>query len=151
MDKRDWNPNALPLASLGRRLASLFYDALLDFGVLLIGFLFPHLLLALAWERALPGPLLFAHVFGLLGLYHLWLWRHGGQTLAMRAWRIRLVDLAGAPPTRFQLALRYCLAWPSLLFYGAGLIWALFDRERQFLHDRLSGTRLIVVPPTRGS
>jgi uncharacterized RDD family membrane protein YckC len=35
------------------------------------------------------------------------------------------------------------LLWPSIGFYGAGLIWAIFDRDRQFLHDRLSGTRIV--------
>ncbi|MCX7897980.1 MAG: RDD family protein [Rhodocyclaceae bacterium] len=140
----------LPLATLKRRLASLLYDALLAFGVLLVGFFAPQLALGLIWQVAWPGEALLLHVFFLLGLYFVWLWRHGGQTLAMKAWRIRLVDRAGAPPTLFQLCLRYFLAWPSLLFYGAGIIWAFFDRERQFLHDRLSGTRLIVVPPTPG-
>jgi len=36
------------------------------------------------------------------------------------------------------------LAWPSLAFLGCGLLWALFDRDRQFLHDRLAGTRIVV-------
>ncbi|HET7776841.1 MAG TPA: RDD family protein, partial [Azospira sp.] len=31
----------------------------------------------------------------------------------------------------------------SLGFFGAGIVWSLFDRERQFLHDRLAGTRLV--------
>ena len=43
-----------------------------------------------------------------------------------------------------RLVLRYALAWPSLLYLGAGLLWAFFDRDRQFLHDRLSGTRLVL-------
>jgi len=51
-------------------------------------------------------------------------------------------------PEMKQLLLRYFLSWPSLLFYGVGLIWAFFDRDRQFLHERLSGTRIIFVPPT---
>jgi uncharacterized RDD family membrane protein YckC len=29
---------------------------------------------------------------------------------------------------------------------GVGLWWALFDRDRQFLHDRLAGTRIILLP-----
>jgi uncharacterized RDD family membrane protein YckC len=41
------------------------------------------------------------------------------------------------------LALRYVLAWPCLVYLGAGLFWAIFDRDRQFLHDRLAGTRLV--------
>jgi uncharacterized RDD family membrane protein YckC len=30
-----------------------------------------------------------------------------------------------------------------------GLLWALVDRDRQFLHDRLAGTRLVAVPPAK--
>ncbi|HEY6895974.1 MAG TPA: RDD family protein, partial [Rhodocyclaceae bacterium] len=37
---------------------------------------------------------------------------------------------------------RYLLSWPSILFFGAGLIWAYLDRDRQFMHDRLAGTRI---------
>ena len=42
--------------------------------------------------------------------------------------------------------LRYALAWPSVLLCGIGLWWALIDRDRQFLHDRLAGTRIILLP-----
>jgi len=42
--------------------------------------------------------------------------------------------------------LRFCLALAGLALAGAGFWWALFDRDRQFLHDRLLGTRLIRVP-----
>jgi uncharacterized RDD family membrane protein YckC len=32
------------------------------------------------------------------------------------------------------------------VLFPASIAWALFDRERQFLHDRLAGTRLVSVP-----
>jgi uncharacterized RDD family membrane protein YckC len=93
---------------------------------------------------------LLAHVYVALGAYFLWLWRRNGQTLAMQTWRIRLVAADGTEPIGYGRALlRYTLAWFSLLFYGAGLIWALFDRDRQFLHDRLAGTRLVLLPPSK--
>ena len=87
--------------------------------------------------------MLVLHIFLLLGGYFLWYWHHGGQTLAMQTWKLQLQSAHGLKPTWRQLALRYLLAWPSLLLYGAGLIWALFDRDRQFLHDRLAGTRIV--------
>ena len=69
--------------------------------------------------------------------YFLWSWLRGGQTLAMKAWRIRLVEV-----TPRRALLRFVLA--SLLVpTGVSILWAMFDRERQFLHDRLAGTRLI--------
>jgi uncharacterized RDD family membrane protein YckC len=68
--------------------------------------------------------------------YFLWSWLRGGQTLAMKAWRIRLVEVTPLKALiRFVLAL---LLVPALI----SIVWSLFDRDRQFLHDRLAGTRL---------
>lgn len=143
--------SAQPLASLGRRLASLLYEALLLTGVLLVAFLLPHLALGMGLGITAAGPLLLAHVFIVVAAYFLWQWRHGGQTLAMKTWRLRIVGCDDKPPTNAQLLVRHLLSWPSVLFYGAGLFWAFFDRDRQFLHDRLAGTRIIFVPPTTAS
>ena len=123
----------------------MLYEALLQLGVLGATFLLPHLLLGVIGHIALPGPVLFAHVFGILALYFLWYWRHGGQTLAMQTWKLKLVTVNGSAPAWKQLWLRYLLTWPSLLLYGVGLIWAIFDRDGQFLHDRLAGTRIISI------
>lgn len=131
------------LPGIRRRLASLLYECLLLLGILAALFLLPHLILGLVAGVTPPGSALVLHVFLLLGCYFLWYWRHGGQTLAMQTWGIQLQSVRGLTPTWRQLALRYLLAWPSLLLYGAGLIWALFDRDRQFLHDRLAGTRIV--------
>ena len=68
--------------------------------------------------------------------YFLWCWLRGGQTLAMKAWHIRLV---GVTPRR--AIVRFLL----LALLPVSIVWALFDRDRQFLHDRLAGTRLIDV------
>lgn len=136
-------PSRSELPGLRRRLASMAYESLLLLGVLAIGFLAPHLALGMAFGIALPGWLSLGHVFVLLGAYFVWSWRHGGQTLAMQTWKIALSTPGGAPPSLARLALRYLLAWPSIAYLGAGLLWALFDRDRQFLHDRLAGTRLV--------
>jgi uncharacterized RDD family membrane protein YckC len=126
----------------------MFYESPLLLGVLSVTFILPHLALGMGFEIVLPGPLLLLHIFLVIGTYFVWYWTHGGQTLAMQTWRLRIVNVDGGPPELNQLLLRYLLSWPSLLLYGAGLIWACFDRDRQFLHERLSGTRIICVPPT---
>ena len=72
-----------------------------------------------------------------LAAYFLWCWLRGGQTLAMRAWRIRLV---GVTPAR--AVLRFVLA---IVLFPLSILWALVDRDRQFLHDRLAGTRLVLL------
>ncbi len=136
-------PSRSETPGLRRRLASMAYESLLLLGVLAIGFFVPHLALGMGFGIALPGWVSLCHVFVLLGAYFVWSWRHGGQTLAMQTWKIALSTPDGAPPSVARLALRYLLAWPSIAYLGAGLLWALFDRDRQFLHDRLAGTCLV--------
>jgi len=131
------------LPGLRRRLASMTYEGLLLLGVLSVTFMLPHLALGIGLGIVLPGPLLLAHVIVVVGAYFLWYWHHGGQTLAMQTWKLQLVSARGDAPSISLLLLRYALAWISLGFWGAGLVWALFDRDRQFLHDRLAGTRIV--------
>lgn len=131
------------LPSLRRRIASMAYESLLLLGVLSVTFMLPHLALGMGFGIVLPGWVLISHVFVVLGTYFVWYWHHGGQTLAMQTWKIRLTTPNGTEPTLARLALRYVLAWPSVIYLGAGVVWALFDRDHQFLHDRLAGTRLV--------
>ena len=77
--------------------------------------------------------------------YFLWSWLRGGQTLAMKAWKIRLVEV-----TPRKALLRFVLAL-FLVPTGLSIFAVFFDRERQFLHDRLAGTRLIDARPTTSS
>ncbi|MBL8483080.1 MAG: RDD family protein [Rhodocyclaceae bacterium] len=141
----------LERATLRRRLASMLYEALLMLGVLGLGFMVPNLVLGVVWQISVPGWAAWLHLFLLMGLYFVWYWVNGGQTLAMQTWRVRLVDAVrgGAPVPVSRALLRYLLSWPSLLFFGAGLLWALLDRDRQFLHDRLAGTRVVFLGPQR--
>ncbi len=126
----------------------MLYETLLLLGVLSVTFIVPHLILGLAWGISLPGVLLWLHLFLVIGVYFIWLWCRDGQTLAMQTWRVRLIDAnSGNPVSRTKALLRYTLAWPAVLALGAGLVWALFDRDRQFLHDRLAGSRLVLLPP----
>ena len=139
-------------ASIRRRLASLIYECMLVTALLALAWLFPHVLIGVLWRWTAPAWLLWLHFFLLPGIYFSWLWHRGGRTLAMQTWKLQLVDAAsGAPPSPTQAVLRYCLAWPSMLCLGIGMSWAVFDKDRQFLHDRLAGTRIIFVQPTTAS
>lgn len=133
----------IQVPNLGRRIASMAYESLLLLGVLSVFFLLPHVVLGIGFSIALPGWMLIIHVFILLGCYFVWYWQHGGQTLAMQTWKIKISTPGGAKPSPAQLILRYVLSWPSISCLGVGLLWALIDPDRQFLHDRLAGTRLI--------
>lgn len=137
----------MPLPGIFRRLTCMLYESLLLLGVLSVTFMVPHLILGMGFKLAFPGWVLLGHVFAVLGAYFIWYWSHGGQTLAMQTWKIQLTTATGSHPTPARMLLRYALAWPSVVYFGVGLIWALFDRDRQFLHDRLAGTRLVFKQP----
>ncbi|KIO47720.1 RDD family protein, partial [Nitrosospira sp. NpAV] len=77
------------------------------------------------------------------GIYFIWFWTHGGQTLAMQTWKLQLVSANGGKVTTQQAMVRYLMAVIGISFLGFGLLWALFNRDRQFLHDKLAGTRII--------
>lgn len=124
----------------------MLYDGLLLVGVWAALFLVPHLVVGLVWQRVAPPAVLAVHLVLAFGLYFVWFWRRAGQTLAMQTWRLKLVDAStGSAPSLPRAIARYALCWPSLLFFGAGLLWSLFDRDRQFLHDRLAGTRIVAL------
>ena len=133
-------PEAPP--GMARRLASMLYESLVVFAVLLIGFLLPQIVLN-AFGMVVSGKLLLLHVLALLMLYFVWFWLNGGQTLPMKTWKLRLVGEDGGSLRPLQAILRYLAAWPSILLCGIGIFWAFFDKDRQFLHDRIAGTRIV--------
>lgn len=131
------------LARLGRRLLSLVYEALMLAAVLLAGG-FAFMAFAGRIEPVLARPVSQVFLLLLAGTYFVWQWRLGGQTLPMKTWRIRLVTVTGEPLTMRHAVCRFVLAAVGMLFFGIGVIWAFFDRDRQFLHDRLAGTRIVM-------
>jgi uncharacterized RDD family membrane protein YckC len=76
-------------------------------------------------------------VLVMFAAYFLWCWLRGGQTLPMKAWKIRVVAVT---PKKALLRFLYALV---LVPTGVSLVWTFFDPDRQFLHDRLAGTRLV--------
>lgn len=117
-----------------------------------------------------PRILFQLYLAGVVAAYFVWFWTHGGQTLAMKTWRFRLVDTNGRGLTVARALVRFAAAavffGPAcvgivLIFFPnrisaaismwtfvpllATLLWARFDDNRQFLHDRLAGTRLVIV------
>ena len=79
------------------------------------------------------------------GAYFSWFWTHGGQTLAMQTWKMRVIqaDSMDAGISLRQAVMRYLFALIGIALLGCGILWALFDRDRQFLHDRLARTRIV--------
>ncbi len=107
------------------------------------------LILGIGFGVLPSGGVMWVWIYLVLGGYFTWYWRQGGQTLAMQTWKLRIVAADGTPVSRRQAWLRYTLAWASLCVGGIGLLWAIIDPARQFLHDRLAGTRIVLLltPP----
>jgi uncharacterized RDD family membrane protein YckC len=130
-----------------RRLAAIFYDAVLLFAVLLLAaalVVVPYLSLiggdfpAHAWWFR-------AWLVAFIWAFFAYFWTHGGQTLGMSAWRLRLVRADGGRPRLADALLRLACATLSLAPVGLGLLWALIDRDGLAWHDRWSRTRLVMV------
>lgn len=140
-------------AGLARRLAALVYDSLLLLG---LWFATAALLLAASGGQLSHADrptwllvLLRASLVLVTFLFWGGFWTHGGQTLGMRAWRLRLVSDDGGPIS-WRQAVRRCLAaLLSLAVLGLGYLWIPIDPQRRAWHDRLSGTRVIVLPKNR--
>jgi len=135
-------------AALHWRLLALLYDL---FPLVAIWFATSALGMALhGWEPITPGTvgawLQLAALLAASFLYFAVSWRRGGQTIGMRAWRLRLVGTRGAVPSWRQLALRALVAIASLGCLGLGFLWSLADPQGRSWHDLASGTRMLRLP-----
>jgi uncharacterized RDD family membrane protein YckC len=88
--------------------------------------------------------LLQLYLWGVIGAYFVWCWLKSGQTLAMQAWKIKLLDQHNQLLSLKVAVLRYALASMSFMLCGIGFLWAIIDKERLFLHDRLLQCRLVL-------
>lgn len=150
-------------------MACWLYEGLLLFALLFVGALIQGLL------GLLIKPLNSAHamqvmLFLVFGVYFVWFWSQGRQTLAMKTWHIGVRDTVGQPVTRIRALARYALSWlwflpplaacayfhlpageTAVIVLGWIAVWALLSRfhpQQQFLHDALAGTRLVNIRPT---
>ena len=157
-----------------RRVTAMVYEFFLLFAVEMLAVLIYILLTGNRQEPLLQHGLKL-YLFLVTGLYFTWCWRDSGHTLAMKTWRIKVVQAGDVSPARLPwrtAIVRYLLAWgwfaPALVvcaLFGLhakgeiavaltiGIVaWALtafLDKDRQFLHDRLAGTRLVQLPKVK--
>ncbi len=129
-------------------MAALLYELVLVIALVMaagaIALPVSHLL-----DPALTRPLFQLLALAALGAYFVYCWSHSGQTLPMKTWRLRLVLASGDALTGRDAWRRFVFAVPCVAAGGVGYLWALVDRERQFLHDRLAGTRIIRILPAK--
>jgi uncharacterized RDD family membrane protein YckC len=131
-------------ATLKRRLISLVYELLILAAVLFAGTL-PAVMLTRAWEPAVARTALQLWLLVICACFYVWQWRGTGQTLPMKTWKLKLVNVDGTPLSTRRALARFGAALASLATLGAGFLWALADRDKQFLHDRLAGTRIVTT------
>jgi len=134
-------------AGFGRRFAASIYDAFL-LAALLIVFTFAALLFTggHAILRDTAGPWYYLYCGGELGVvaaYYILNWIRSGQTLGMRAWRLRAVSESGKPLTLEAATWRFVFAFLAWSPAALGVLWLYLDPERLALHDRLSRTRVV--------
>lgn len=133
-------------APLWRRLLASVYDGLLMLALwmsaLFLDVMIRDSLLGLPLSLAALRALTFLIWLGFFG----WFWLHGGQTLGMRAWRLRLQRSDGLALAWPDVLLRYGVAWFSWGLAGLGMLWCLVDRQRRAWHDIAAGTVVIVLP-----
>lgn len=154
---------------IARRLACFVYEGVLLFGVVMIaGYLYSSLT---QQRHALQGQTgLQAFLFVVLGIYFTWFWSRGGQTVAMKAWHLRLLTVDGKSVSQPRALARYVVSWlwflPALAsvhaaglhsggaIFGAMTVGVLayaalawLRPDRQFWHDVVCGTRLVTWRP----
>jgi uncharacterized RDD family membrane protein YckC len=154
------NSESVQIAPLLRRLAAVFYDGLLLLAVILLA---SALLIPFSGTAQPPSyhPVRTLYLLVVCFIFLGWFWTHGGQTLGMRAWRIRLELASGKPLTWPQAALRYVISLPLWLFISSlsvgalerlpmpvlsvvAVIWLAVDYWPNNWRDRLSRTHVVM-------
>ena len=159
-------------APLLRRFAALLYESLLLGALLLLAGFALAAIVSPSPDPGLRSPqipslpariLTLAALFVVAGAYYVWSWTGGRRSLPMKTWRLRLVRIDGRSLDARTALTRYVAAWigPVLMILayaalqptgharfafwllGVNYAWALIDRDRRFLHDRIARTRLI--------
>jgi uncharacterized RDD family membrane protein YckC len=148
----------LPRAGLLRRLAALLYDMFLVFAMwMCLGFLIQAVLWLLGLStnelvdgRAQTNPLSSIVFLVMMGTssacFYLWFWRRTGQTLGMIAWRIKALRLDNKLIPAQQGLIRFVAAWPAFWLGGLGYLWLYVDKEHDAVHEKLSGTKTVLLP-----
>jgi len=138
------DPGARP-APLWRRLAAVCYDLLLVVALLMA---LTMVVIMIRGGLAIEsGSVWFQTLLvACWWLYFAWSWTHGGQTIGMRAWRLRIRSVAGTDVGWREATIRFIAAGLSTAAAGLGFLWALVDTGRCTWHDRVSKTRLEFRP-----
>ncbi|NKB97435.1 MAG: RDD family protein [Pseudomonadales bacterium] len=130
-------------AGLSRRLGALLYDVLLIIALWMVTVLVAVLLNS---GEAVTGLFMQLVFFLEPILFYGYFWLRQGQTLGMKAWRLKLVDTDGQDPTMGQVIKRMLMGPLSLICLGLGYAWYFVGTRQQTWHDRFSNTYVVLLP-----
>ena len=152
-----------------KRLLVALYDSLL---VLATIFIASALTLPFTKGEAVHSNIFMSlYLLAVIFVFFGWFWTHGGQTLGMRAWKMKLIQpgqeavswkqalirfLSGLPswslflfglialivPDKIQL-IKLSVEVPEWLITLLGFLWICFDNRANNWRDRLSKTHLV--------
>ena len=157
-----------PLAGLWRRFGAFVHELLFLLAYLFIVSLvfasFSGESMTAGKPQILTGPIAVlqqVYLFVSIGGYFIYFWIEGRRTLAFKTWHLRLVSTDGGAVSLKRAVVRYLATWigpafglASFMMLGtrasawwifalfANFLWAFADPARQFLHDRIAGTRV---------
>ncbi len=135
-------------ARLPRILGAIFYDTLIVFSLVFV---------AAQWFPLVPEHLQTQpsmqllkqlYVLTICFAYFAYSWRRGGQTIGMKAWRLKLMqsDVSTHDISWKQCLIRYLVAIISWLALGGlGFLWILFNKQHRSWHDLASKTHLVTL------
>jgi uncharacterized RDD family membrane protein YckC len=124
-----------------RHMAIIAYDSLLLLALL---FLATAIILPFNNGEAYTSTQYFfpLYLLSVCFLFYGWFWTHGGQTLGMKTWKIKVLTFDGQPMTWWHAFKRFISAIISWLMLGSGFLWKLIDKKNHTWHDHLSQTSL---------
>jgi uncharacterized RDD family membrane protein YckC len=127
-----------------RRLAAMVYDSFL---LMAVWFLATALLLPINGGQAFSSQQFFypLYLLAVSFAFYGWFWTHGGQTLGLKAWKIKVQTLQQQPLNWRHAFLRFSAAILSWAICGLGFLWILFDKNNRGWHDTLSNTAVFFV------
>ena len=146
-------PIGLECAGPGRRLTGLLVDGIVFVVLLMVLFAVLSSVATIDQEAFEAGDAAAEErvgaVLGALAIAALgygWLLNAIGWSPGKRALGLRLVRLDGQPPG-LGAGFARTVCWPlSVALLGLGLLWPLFDRNRQAWHDKLAATYVVRRP-----
>lgn len=140
------DPKDLPTAGLLRRIGAMCYDSLLLAAILLVAGFIPLLFLGSESLTGLTRSFFQTYLFIIIFMFYAWFWTHGGQTLGMRAWRLRIQNDDGTAINWSQAVLRFMCAMVSWGLFALGFLWIIVDPKKLAWHDRFSNSKVVLLP-----